>query len=94
MDRIEEVKKIHNLILDFIKPYTETNVGSILMSDIDKLAQQIYELFEPKPNNPLARIWNEDGTSGIATGANKPDEGRLLTPEVITNIIETWHLTV
>ncbi len=25
------------------------------------------------PKEPLARIWNEDGASGIATGANHPE---------------------
>lgn len=41
---------------------------------------------EPKPDIPLARISSEDGTRGVATGANKPDESRLLSPEERMNV--------
>ncbi len=46
--------------------------------------------FEPNPDIPLARIWSEDGATGIATGANetKPDESRLLTDNVICNLLD------
>ena len=38
---------------------------------------------EVQSDNPLARIWNEDGTIGIATGTNTPDLSRVLTDEEI-----------
>ncbi len=41
-------RDVQNLILDFIKPYMETTVGSILMSDIDELTAEICQLFKLK----------------------------------------------
>jgi len=34
-------REIQNMILDFIKPYMEANVGSILIIDIEQLAKEI-----------------------------------------------------
>ena len=45
-------RDVQNLILDFIKPYMETTVGSILMSDIDELTAEICQLYKLKlPEN-------------------------------------------
>lgn len=73
--------------------YTGNGWSYTYDTDNTTLAHQICQLFEqeddpdwagarhyPELDKPeLARIWSEDGTGGVATGANKPDEDRLLT---------------
>jgi len=41
-----KLRTINNLILDFMKPYIDSNVGSIFLSDVDKLSKKIMGVIE------------------------------------------------
>ena len=74
MDR-PELRTIQDLILDFIKPYTETNVGSILISDIENLAKQLQDLL---PDEERYKELKEELRVGNALTAKLTDRCREL----------------
>ena len=70
MSKNEDVKKILDKHFEESIKYADVE----RTFDLNKFALKICQVFEPKPDNSLARIWNESGIEGIATGANKPDD--------------------
>lgn len=69
-EKIEEVKKALEKFRELDRIY-QARIS--MERNLAETAKEVCQLFEQPQTEAAVRIWNEDGTPGVATDANKPE---------------------